>query len=69
MGGKILSFLAKCTVEQLRKVSTPFIDESTIPTEEQLKEGYLGLIAARVIMKIFYATRMVRYDYYETQRR
>jgi hypothetical protein len=62
--------LAKLTVNSLKFVETPYLDETTFPgigdiVNGEVKtpvEGALKLIASRILMKILYAARMFRYD-------
>jgi len=46
----------------LRKVETPFIDETKSSTEQGSVGGVLQPIASKVLMKVLYAARMCRYD-------
>ena len=46
----------------LRKVETPFIDETKSSTEQGSGGGVLQPIASKVLMKVLYAARMCRYD-------
>ena len=53
--------LAGTNMKPLRKVATPFIDESR-PVADEGNPGVLGPIASRILMKILYCARMARYD-------
>ena len=54
--------LAGPSMKPLRKVATPFIDESRPAAEESADSGVLGPIASKVLMKVLYCARMARYD-------
>ena len=50
---------------KLRKVHTPFIDESLLPDGQDLgsiPEGTLGKHASSILMSLLYTARMARYD-------
>ena len=68
-------FLAQCVTSYkelsgkkgvpLKKVATPFIEESLLPDGQEVNEienGVLSNIASKVLMKILYAARMARFD-------
>ena len=53
--------LANLDRSKLRRVDTPFVDESR-DEEEDTSTGELQPIASKVLMKVLYAARMSRYD-------
>jgi hypothetical protein len=54
--------LAGSNARPLRKVDTPFLEESPDSADESGNAGALQPIAARILMKILYGARMARYD-------
>ena len=60
-----LSFTARCPGKQrsqLRKVATPSVDDHQIPPEDFEAPGQLAGDAAKIVMKMLYGGRLVRYD-------
>ena len=47
---------------QLRKVATPSVDDHQIPSEDFEEPGQLAGDAAKIVMKMLYGGRLVRYD-------
>ena len=54
--------LAKVGVETLKEVATPSIDGHQLKAEDFEQDGYLGKGAAKIIMKMLYGARLVRYE-------
>ena len=54
--------LAKVPVESLKKVTTPSIDDHMFKPEDFEQDGYLGKDAAKIIMKMLYGARLVRFE-------
>ena len=54
--------LAGKTLDSLKKVPTPCIDDHLIPPEEFEVKGHLSSCAARVVLKALYVARIARYD-------
>ena len=50
------------TVDSLRKVPTPCIDDHAIPLEEFNVKGELSPVAARIVLKALYVARIGRMD-------
>ena len=46
----------------LRKAKTPSVDDSLLTDKDRAEEGQFSTGAARVLMKILYGARLVRYD-------
>ena len=55
--------LAGKTLESLKQVSTPCMDDHQIPPEEFGVKGELAPIAARVVLKALYVARIARMDF------
>ena len=54
--------LAKVPVESLKKVVTPSIDDHMLKPEDFAEDGYLAKDAAKIIMKMLYGARLVRFE-------
>ena len=50
--------LAGTTVDKLKPVATPGVDDHSFSPEDWTESGKLAPIAARVIMKVLYGARM-----------
>ena len=55
--------LAKKTTDFLKKVASPCIDDHLLPPGELEVKDELSAIAARVVLKTFYAARIARLDF------
>ena len=54
--------LANVSIESLKPVATPGLDDHSCTPDDWTTAGNLAPIAARVIMKILYAARMYTFD-------
>ena len=54
--------LASKTMESLKQVVTPCIDDHQIPPEDLEEKGALAGIAARIVLKALYTARVGRPD-------
>ena len=54
--------LAKKTVQQLYKVSTPFIDDHHFKEEEMKSVGELSQVCSQIVLKCLYLARIGRPD-------
>ena len=54
--------LAKVPVESLKKVTTPSIDDHNLKPEDFEQDGALAKDAAKIIMKMLYGARLVRFE-------
>ena len=54
--------LTEKKVESLRSTATPSLDDHLLTAEDQVERGALAPIAAKVLMKVLYGTRMCRPD-------
>ena len=56
--------LANTSVERLRSVKTPGLDESSFPPDMFEKKGTLAPVAAQIVLKYLWLARNYRYDIY-----
>ena len=54
--------LAKATLQSLKKVATPCIDDHQLAPEDFEKKGSLEPVCARIVLKVLFLARMGRPD-------